>query len=40
MVWRSVHDLSRNLIRIWAAKYEASDFDDEFLKTWAKPSFF
>ena len=23
------HDLSRNLIRIWVAKYEAGAFDDE-----------
>ena len=24
------HDVSRNLIRIWVAKYEAGAFDDEF----------
>src|SRR5215470_15967639 len=24
------HDLSRNLIRIWVAKYEAGAFEDEF----------
>jgi transposase-like protein len=24
------HDLSRNLIRIWVAKYEAGVFEDEF----------
>lgn len=24
------HDLSRNLIRVWVAKYEAGAFEDEF----------
>ena len=24
------HDVSRNLIRVWVAKYEAGAFDDEF----------
>ena len=24
------HDVSRNLIRVWIAKYEAGAFDDEF----------
>ena len=24
------HDVSRNLIRVWIAKYEVSAFDDEF----------
>ena len=24
------HDVSRNLIRVWVAKYEAVAFDDEF----------
>ena len=23
------HDISRNLIRVWIAKYEAGEFDDE-----------
>ena len=24
------HDVSRNLIRVWVAKYESGSFDDEF----------
>jgi transposase len=23
------HDISRNLIRLWVAKYEAGEFDDD-----------
>lgn len=26
------HDISRNLIRVWIAKYEAGEFDDEQVK--------
>ena len=28
LAWR--HDVSRNLIRVWVAKYEAGAFADEF----------